>query len=241
MGRTVKRESDVGKNARRRQVHKLGRHGNGPFVATLRMPSSRTGAVLAGWSDAGRGTGSERRPSSPAVNAWRHLERGGRTRSLPLRPDSNRRLHAATHHSASPGGCGPPQPLSLHFIQRIQLFGPDTAADFLLVSNTSGTRGRASMQVTRISAAAGVIVPKDLAHQAQAATGNDLQFRIQFERRHGCGAGARDNQREGMDGDAPVDAQNAPTGACKTAPNQNAVSHTVHNPTSFLLLEKPQG
>jgi hypothetical protein len=24
-----------------------------------------------------------------------------------------------------------------------------------------------------------------------------------------------------------VDAQNAPTGACKTAPNQNAVSHTV--------------
>jgi hypothetical protein len=44
------------------------------------------------------------------------------------------------------------------------------------------------------------------------------------------GAGARDRQREGVDDHAPVDAQNAPTGACKTAPNQSAVSHTAQQP-----------
>jgi hypothetical protein len=84
------------------------------------------------------------------------------------------------------------------------------------------------MRVTRISAAGRVVV-EDLAHQAQAAIGNDLQLRIQFERRRGCYLAqvlGTANVR-GVDGDAPVDAQNAPTGACKTAPNQNAVSHTA--------------
>jgi hypothetical protein len=83
------------------------------------------------------------------------------------------------------------------------------------------------MRVTRISAAAGVILSEELAHQAHAVIGYDLPLRSSSSGdaaatwRLGTAVG-------GVDDDAPVDAQNAPTGACKTAPNQNAVSHTVH-------------
>jgi hypothetical protein len=49
-----------------------------------------------------------------------------------------------------------------------------------------------------------------------------------------------DRQREGVDGDAPVDAQNAPTGACKTAPKP--ARGFAHRPQPFIVsvAGKPQ-
>jgi hypothetical protein len=103
---------------------------------------------------------------------------------------------------AGTADCGPPQPLFLHFIQQISPFDPVTTAEFLPVSNTSGTRGRASMQVTRISAAGGVIVQtiRRIRHRPSLATISSSDP-VRAATRLQLGAGARDRQREGVDGD----------------------------------------
>jgi hypothetical protein len=56
---------------------------------------------------------------------------------------------------------------------------------------------------------------------------------IQFARRRGCYSvqGLGTANVRGVDGDAPVDAQDAPTGACKTAPHQ--ARGFAHRPQPF--------
>jgi len=96
------------------------------------------------------------------------------------------------------------------------------------------------MQVTRISAACRVVVQRIWRIRRKPSSATIFQLRIQFERRDGghLEQVLRTVKVRGVDGEAPVGGQNAPTGACKTAPNQNAVSHTVHNPSSFLFAGK---
>jgi hypothetical protein len=136
----------------------------------------------------------------------------------------------------------PPQPLFLQFIQRISSFCPVVPTEFRHV------RTRAGHAVEPRCKLRGSRPPRMSSSRVSGASGTSRDRQrspapIQFERAKRCNWAqvlGTACQREGVDGDAPVDAQNAPTGACKTAPNQNAVSHTVHNPSSFLLPEKPQ-
>src|ERR1700680_4869195 len=62
--------------------------------------------------------------------------------------------HAATTYNAvGIVGGGPPQPLCVHFIQRIVVSTPPEPQAFHPVQDACGTRGRASARVRRLSPA----------------------------------------------------------------------------------------
>jgi hypothetical protein len=134
-----------GKNARR-QVHEFG----SSLERTVGNDSGDcirhvTAHSLAGWVRRRQSRDSQPRSLSSPSSAG-----GGQDDLAATLPESaicNQcgqkggpgRIHAATHHSASSGGCAPPQP------------------PFHPTRDISGTRGRASARVRRVSAAVGFV------------------------------------------------------------------------------------